>query len=61
MRRAHETSLGNPADAGAGGGQLRLDFLIAAIDVIDAVDDGFAVGGEAGQHQGRAGAEIAER
>jgi hypothetical protein len=34
---------------GAYGFQLFFDFFVAAVDVVDAVDDGFAVGDQGGE------------
>jgi hypothetical protein len=34
----------DPADLGADGFQFFFDFFVAAVDVVDAVDDGFAIG-----------------
>src|SRR5438093_1453832 len=39
--------------------ELRLDLLVAAIDVIDAVDLGRPLGDEAGEHERRARTEVA--
>src|SRR2546428_14017244 len=39
--------------------EFLVDALVAAVDVIDAVDLGFAIGREAGKHQTRARAQIA--
>jgi hypothetical protein len=41
----------DPFDLRAAGGELLLEPLIAAVEVIDAVDGGLALGGKAGQDQ----------
>src|SRR5579872_1512149 len=51
--------LQDPPYARAHARQLRFDSVIAAIDVINPVDDGFSLRGQSGQHQGSAGAQIA--
>ena len=38
--------------------QLLLDVLVATIEVVDAVDDGFAVGDQPGQDQRRRSAQV---
>src|SRR5258708_21027479 len=43
---------------GGDGGKLFYDALVAAIDVVDAVDDGFAAGDQGGEDQAGAGAEV---
>src|SRR5579871_2471493 len=53
------TSLTRPADTGSGARQFHFDLLIAPIDVIDAIDDGFTVRGEAREHQRSACPEVA--
>ena len=45
-------------DVRAHGGELFDDAFVAAIDVIDAVDHGFAGSDERGQHQAGAGTQI---
>ena len=45
-------------DARADGGKLFFDAFVAAVDVIDAIDDGFALRDERGQDQRSAGAQI---
>ena len=35
-------------DLGADGAELFFDVLVAAVDVVDAVDDGLAIGDESG-------------
>ena len=40
-----------PPDLGAEAAQFFLDVLVAAVDVIDAIDDGFAIGHQPRQHQ----------
>src|SRR5271157_412525 len=47
------------ADLGADSLQLFLDVLVTAVDVVDAVNDGFAVGDQSGEHERRRGAQIA--
>src|SRR5579863_2267959 len=42
-------------DRGAYGDELVFDALVAAVDVIDAVDPGGVVGDESGEHETRAG------
>jgi len=44
---------------GPDGTEFFYDVLVAAIDVIDPVDEGFAVGYQAGQDEGSASAQIA--
>src|SRR5512142_2742989 len=39
--------------------QLFFNALVAAVDVVDAIDDGFAVGDEGGEDERGGGAEIA--
>ena len=39
------------ADFGAQRFEFLFDMLVAAIEVIDAVDDGLAIGDERGEHQ----------
>src|ERR1700757_5138543 len=46
------------ADFCANAFQLLLDMFVAAVDVVDAVDDGLAVGDQGGQHQGRGSAQV---
>ena len=48
----------NALDVGADRGELLLDALVAAIEVIDAAHVGFAFGHQPGDHQRRAGAQI---
>src|SRR5215471_12833946 len=51
----------SPADAldlGAAGGELVLQPLEAAVEVIDAVDHGVAVGRQRGDHQRHRGAQV---
>ena len=38
-------------DLGAAGGELLLEPLVAAVEVVDAVDDRLALGGEPGEDQ----------
>src|SRR5579883_3677899 len=47
-----------PFDLGAARRQLLLEMLIAAIEVIDPVDDRLALGGEPGEHERHRGAEV---
>ena len=46
-RPSMRTSAGEPLDVGAAAGELFLEPLEAAIEMIDAVDHGLAVGHEA--------------
>jgi len=39
--------------------QLVVELLVAAVEMVDVLDDRAAVGGKAGQHQRGTGAEIA--
>src|SRR5579863_8253791 len=48
----------DPLDGGAAAAELFLDALETAIEMIDAVDDGLALGGERGDHQRHRGAQI---
>ena len=43
-------------DLGADGAEFFFDVFVAAIDVVDAVDDGFAIGDEGGEDEGCRGA-----
>ncbi len=45
-------------DVGAAAGELVLEGFVAAVEVVDAVDDGLAAGGEAGDDEGDGGAEV---
>ena len=45
-------------DRGAAGRELLLDPLVAAVEVVDAGDPGLALGGEAGEDQADAGAQV---
>src|SRR6187455_1284959 len=47
---------GDPFDAGPEGAQARLEPLVAAVQVVDTVDDGLALGHEAGDHEACRGA-----
>ena len=47
-----------PADAGSHGVELVFDVLITAIEVVDALDGRGPLGGEPGEHERGAGAEI---
>ena len=47
-----------PADAGSHGVELVFDVLITAIKVVDALDGRGPLGGEPGEHERGAGAEI---
>src|SRR5262249_5819211 len=49
---------GYPRDARAQEAQPALDVLVAAIEVVDAVDHGFPIGHEAGDHEARGGAQV---
>src|ERR1022692_4329681 len=55
MLRKH---VADAADLGADGFQLFFDFFVTAVDVVDAVDDGFAIGDEGGEDQRCAGAQV---
>src|SRR5689334_2969047 len=46
------------ADFGADGAQFLFNILVAAIDVIDTVDDGLTAGYESCEHQGGGGAQV---
>ena len=48
----------NAADFGSHFVELFFDALVAAIDVVNAIDEGFALSREAGKDQGGAGAQI---
>ena len=52
------SSLFYPADVGPDRGKFGFDLLVTAIDMIHAIDDGFAFCNECRQNQGGAGAEI---
>src|SRR5437764_11288630 len=45
------------ADLGADAAEFFFEVLVAAIEVIDAVENGFSVGDEGGEYQGRGGAK----
>src|SRR2546423_14185232 len=45
-------------DARADGAQFRLDLFVAAINMIDALDERLAFGDKTGQHERRGGAQI---
>src|SRR5712671_7354025 len=45
-------------DIGADGAKFFHDALVAAVDVVDAVDGGFAAGDQGGEDQAGAGAEV---
>src|SRR2546423_11238028 len=47
-----------PADPRADGIQPLLDPLVAAIDLMDVVDDALALRAEGGEQQGHAGADV---
>ena len=49
---------GDALDAGADATEFPFDLLVAAIDVIDAVDVGAVFGDEAGENDSGAGAQI---
>src|SRR5690606_30162284 len=49
---------GNAADAGTQHLQLFLDAFVTAINVVDAVDQGIAIGPEAGDHQAGGGPQV---
>jgi hypothetical protein len=46
------------SDLGAHAAEFLLNLLIAAIDVIDAIKDGFAVGDEGGEDERGGGAKV---
>src|SRR5450830_638909 len=48
----------NPLDAGTELGQLLLDALVAAVQVVDALDHGFPLGHQPGDHQAGGGPQI---
>src|SRR3954451_19075526 len=50
--------LAETLDPGAERAELCLERLVAAVEVIDAIDDRFAVGDQAGDHQSRRGAQV---
>jgi len=50
--------LAKAPDLRSGARQFPLDALVAPVDVIDAVDDCFALGDQRGQHQRSAGAQV---
>ena len=50
--------VGNPFDVGTDGRELFFEPLIAAVEVIDAADDGFALGGQTRQDQADRGAHV---
>src|SRR5712692_7110406 len=45
-------------DISADGAKFFYDALVAAVDVVDAVDESFAAGDQAGEDQAGAGAEV---
>src|SRR5215470_8667428 len=51
----------DPGDAGPERAQLALDVLVAAIDLLDAANDGAAVGAEGGDDEGDAGPDVRAR
>src|SRR5690606_16545443 len=48
----------DPLDIRADTAQLAHDLLIAAVEMVDAADDGFALGGKPGKDQADAGAQV---
>ena len=57
-RNLRNTRLAYAFDVSADRSELLLNALIAAVDMIDAVDHRLAVGDQRRQHQRRAGAQI---
>src|SRR5262245_7617842 len=51
----------DPGDAGPERAQLALNVLVAAIDLLDAANDGAAVGAEGGDDEGDAGPDVRAR
>ena len=51
--------LSDALDLGADGAELFFDVFVAAVYVVDAVDDGFAVGDQGGEDEGGGGAQVA--
>ena len=45
-------------DLGAEGAQLLVDLLVATVDLLNVADGGDAVGGEGGENEGHAGADV---
>src|SRR6185295_17794789 len=59
VKGAHSTTtLFDPLDARAEGPQLGLEGFVAAIEVVDAVDDGLAVSHQAGDDETRRSAQV---
>src|SRR6516165_12688105 len=56
--RVSAVSVRNAPDLGSELRELLLDGLVTAIDVVDALDLGAALGDEAGEYQARRGAQI---
>jgi hypothetical protein len=55
---ASRQHVSDAADLGSDGAELFFDLFVASIDVVDAVDDGFAVGDQGCQNQRSAGAQV---
>src|SRR5882757_7943012 len=53
-----QSSSADALDLGTAGGELVLEPLEAAVEVIDAIDHGVAVGRERGNHQRHRGAQV---
>jgi hypothetical protein len=51
LRASFGKDVSDPANLGANHSQLLLDVFVASVDVVDAIDDGFAIGDESSQHQ----------
>ena len=46
-------------DVGADAAQFFFQFFVAAVQMVDPVDDGFTFGNEAGQNQGKRSSQVA--
>ena len=51
-------NISHAADLGADAAEFFFDVLVAAVHVVDAVEDGFAVGDESGEDEGGRGAKV---
>src|SRR6185295_5248865 len=59
VKGAHSTAtLFDPLDPGPQRAKLGLERLVAPVEVVDPVDDGLAVGDQAGDHQAGRGAQV---
>src|SRR6185295_13987839 len=58
LRRSPISAVAHALDLGAAGGELLLEIFVAAVEVVDAVDEGLTLGRQRRQHQRRGGTQI---